>query len=81
LIRQTLNYDFEEEELVEYSLLNEREKADRIFLFISKIWQIHPFREGNTRTIAVFMIKYLRKLGFKVDNEPFKEHSLFFRDA
>lgn len=49
--------------------------------FISGIWQIHPFCEGNTRTTAVFAIKYLRSLGYAVDNEPFKAHSWYFRNA
>jgi fido (protein-threonine AMPylation protein) len=49
--------------------------------FISGIWQIHPFREGNTRTTAVFMIKYLRSKGFAINNTPFKKNAKFFRDA
>ena len=49
--------------------------------FVSGIWQIHPFGEGNTRTVTVFMIKYLRSLGFEVDNSPFKENARYFRDA
>jgi hypothetical protein len=49
--------------------------------FISGLWQIHPFGEGNTRTTAVFTIKYLRTLGFAVDNEVFAENSYYFRNA
>ena len=49
--------------------------------FISGIWQIHPFGEGNTRTITVFLIKYLRTMGFQVDNKPFQENAKYFRDA
>ena len=49
--------------------------------FISGIWQIHPFGEGNTRTVTVFLIKYLRFLGFIVDNEPFHQKAKYFRDA
>ena len=49
--------------------------------FISGIWQIHPFREGNTRTTAVFAIKYLRAMGFTVSNDLFAEHSWYFRNA
>ncbi len=49
--------------------------------FISGIWQIHAFGEGNTRTIAVFTIKYLRSFGFKIDNDLFKEHSWYFRNS
>ena len=47
----------------------------------SNIWQIHPFGEGNTRTTAVFTIKYLNSLGFKVNNEPFEKNSWYFRNA
>jgi len=49
--------------------------------FVSELWRIHPFAEGNTRTTAVFAIKYLRMLGFDVDNSIFEAHSRFFRDA
>ena len=49
--------------------------------FISGIWQIHPFREGNTRTTAVFAIKYLRAMGFTVNNDLFSEYSWYFRNA
>ncbi|HFR3748957.1 TPA: Fic family protein [Streptococcus suis] len=49
--------------------------------FASSIWQIHPFGEGNTRTVTVFMIKYLRSLGLTIDNEPFKKHARYFRYA
>ena len=53
----------------------------RLARFTSSIWQVHPFCEGNTRTTAVFIIKYLRSLGYNVNNDLFKEHSLYFRNA
>jgi fido (protein-threonine AMPylation protein) len=53
----------------------------RLAAFCSRLWQIHPFSEGNTRTVAVYMEKYLRSMGFSVDNSPFEEHSAYFRDA
>lgn len=49
--------------------------------FISGIWQIHPFREGNTRTVAVFLIQYLRGLGLDINYQPFQDNSRFLRDA
>ena len=55
--------------------------AHCVFDFIAGIWQIHPFREGNTRTTAVFAILYLRQLGFDVDNTPFATHAQYFRAA
>ncbi|WP_303920736.1 Fic family protein [Treponema berlinense] len=54
------------------------EKIKHLARFIANIWQIHPFGEGNTRTTAVFTIKYLNSLGFKVNNEPFEKHSRSF---
>lgn len=80
-IRDALAWDFEQEKNNDYLNLEKAEAAHRAMKFISTIWQIHPFRDGNTRTMAVFAIKYLRHLGFEVDNEPFKNHSKFFRDA
>ncbi|WP_267523373.1 Fic family protein [Campylobacter sp. MG1] len=74
-INNTLNYDFNiEKKYKEKQILH-------IAKFISNIWQIHPFREGNTRTIAVFTIKYLKNKGINANNDIFKNHSKYFRDA
>lgn len=81
LIEATLNYDFEQEKRFDYRKFSSNERVEHLMDFFSSLWQIHPFREGNTRTIAVFAIKYLRGLGFSVNNEPFEKHAQFFRDA
>ncbi|MDR3241092.1 MAG: Fic family protein [Lactobacillaceae bacterium] len=80
-IEETLNWDFTQEATKQYQNMNQNQIVKSVTTFISGIWQIHPFREGNTRTSAVFLIKYLRSLGFPLDNEPFSENSLYFRDA
>lgn len=80
-ISETLNYDFGEEHKKRYKEMPLAEIAHSVMKFISNIWQVHPFREGNTRTCGVFAVKYLRHLGFDVDNEPFKNNAKFFRDA
>jgi len=61
--------------------MNEEQLINRIVEFTSRIWQIHPFQEGNTRTTAVFIQKYLLSMGFKVNNDLFKDNSLYFRNA
>lgn len=76
-----LKYDFEDEESKDYTKLSEEQQVQRIAKFTSSIWQIHPFREGNTRTVAVFIEKYLRTKGYDVNNDLFKENSLYFRNA
>lgn len=76
-----LKYDFEEEKNINYLNLLPDEQVKRISKFTSAIWQVHPFAEGNTRTTAVFIEKYLRTKGFNVNNDLFKEHSLYFRNA
>lgn len=81
LIEQTLKYDFDEEQGQNYVGMTENERVDRITTFTSRIWQVHPFREGNTRTTAVFVEKYLRSIGFEVDNDLFKDNSVYFRNA
>lgn len=81
-LQETLEYDFEQEKKFRYRGLSEKEIIKHIANFISNLWQIHVFGEGNTRTTAVFLIQYLRKLGFKnVNNELFANHSLYFRNA
>ena len=50
-------------------------------VFVSRLWQIHIFGEGNTRTTAVFFIKYLRTLGFDATNDIFAENAWYFRNA
>mgnify|MGYP003571452167 CR=1 FL=1 len=81
LIEDTLKYDFNEEMSQDYFKFNEKELINRICEFTSKIWQVHPFCEGNTRTTAIFIQKYLISMGFKVNNEIFKDNSKYFRDA
>ncbi|HPI30455.1 MAG TPA: Fic family protein [Bacteroidales bacterium] len=81
-LKATLEYDFEQEKKFSYKGLSQREIVEHIAHFISYLWQIHIFGEGNTRTTAIFLIKYLRKLGFKeVNNDLFAEHSWYFRNA
>ena len=81
MIRQTLDYDFEQERAFDYRGLSVDEAVDHLVGFIAYLWQIHPFGEGNTRTTAVFAIKYLRSLGFQVGNELFDRYSWYFRNA
>mgnify|MGYP000937996256 FL=1 len=81
-LKTTLEYDFEQEKKFSYKGLSEQEIIEHIAHFISYLWQIHVFGEGNTRTTAIFLIKYLRKLGFKeVNNDLFAKNSWYFRNA
>lgn len=81
-LKATLEYDFEQEKKFNFKGLSLQEIIEHIAHFISYLWQIHVFGEGNTRTTAIFLIKYLRKLGFKeVNNHMFAEHSWYFRNA
>lgn len=80
-ISATLVYDFGQEKQFSYVRLSKEDMIAHFSKFISGIWQIHPFREGNTRTTAVFAIKYLRKLGYRVTNEPFADNAKYFRNA
>ena len=80
-LSETLEYDFSKEKKFDYSQCSISEAIEHIAKFISDIWQIHPFGEGNTRTTAVFLIKYLRTFGFTLNNDLFKEHSWYFRNA
>ncbi len=81
MIEETLKYDFQEEKEQNYIDFNDEQLIDRICEFTSKIWQVHPFQEGNTRTTAVFIQKYLISIGFKVNNKIFKDNALYFRNA
>ena len=80
-LKAALAYDFEQEMLFSYKNLTLEETVKHITFFVSRLWQIHAFGEGNTRTTAVFTIKYLRSLGFNADNELFAENSWYFRNA
>ena len=80
-LRATLDYDFAEEKKFSYKNLSMEEIIHHLAIFISRLWQIHVFGEGNTRTTAVFFIKYLRTLGFDVTNDIFAENEWYFRNA
>jgi len=80
-IRETLEYDFALEKDFKYNGLSQIQISEHIAKFTSGIWQIHAFGEGNTRTTAVFTIKYLQSLGFDVTNKIFAENAWFYRNA
>ncbi|MCQ2251649.1 MAG: Fic family protein [Bacteroidales bacterium] len=80
-LRRALDFDIEGEQKFDFVNLTMDEMILHITNFVSGIWQIHPFCEGNTRTTAVFTIQYLRSIGFEVDNEMFANHSWYFRNA
>ena len=80
-LRATLEYDFSQERDFSYKGLSMDEIICHLAVFISRLWQIHIFGEGNTRTTAVFFIKYLRTLGFSVTNDIFAENAWYFRNA
>lgn len=77
----TLDYDFSEEKKFSYKNLTMDEIIHHLAVFVSRLWQIHVFGEGNTRTTAVFFIKYLRTLGFDVTNNIFAENAWYFRNS
>ena len=80
-IRDTLDYDFATEKNFSYEGLSVEASVKHLAKFASDIWQIHPFGEGNTRATAVFMIKYMKTFGFRVNNDAFRENSWYFRNA
>ena len=77
----TLDYDFSGEKKFSYKNLSMDEIIQHLAVFVSRLWQIHVFGEGNTRTTAVFFIKYLRTLGFDVTNDIFAENAWYFRNS
>ena len=80
-LREAIEYDISREKEFDYSNRPMAEIIKHLSQFIADLWQIHPFREGNTRTTAVFLIKYLRSMGIPATNDMFKEHSWYFRNA
>ena len=80
-LRRAIDYDLEQERAYTYKGKSHDEMISHLSHFVSGLWQIHAFGEGNTRTTAVFTIQYLRSLGFNVDNDQFAKHSWYFRNA
>ena len=80
-LTESLEYDISLEKEKNYKKMNIVEVINNITKFSSSIWQVHPFREGNTRTTALFIEKYLINLGYNVDNSLFKDKSVYFRNA
>lgn len=80
-LKESLEYDISLEKEKNYKDMSVVEVINNITKFSSSIWQVHPFREGNTRTTALFIVKYLIGLGYEVDNTLFKDKSVYFRNA
>lgn len=81
MIEETLKYDFDEERQFDYSKISTDQLIRHICDFTSRIWQVHPYGEGNTRTTAVFIEKYLNSKGYDITNDLFKENAVYFRNA
>ena len=81
VIAATLEYEFERERRFNYKGLSSQETIAHFSRFIADVWQIHAFGEGNTRTTAIFAAKYLRTLGYTVENDIFADNSFYFRNA
>lgn len=80
-LRRALDFDIQQERDFSYKGLTADEKVKHLCRFTAGLWQIHAFSEGNTRTTAVFLIQYLRSIGYKVNNDMFANHSWYFRNA
>ena len=80
-IDEFLKYDFENESSKNYSQMSLEKQIKSLARFTTAIWQIHPFIEGNTRTVAVFIQKYLLSMGYLVNNDLFRENSVYFRNS
>ena len=80
-LHRAVDYDLEQERQFSYKGISSDEMVEHISRFVSGLWQIHPFCEGNTRTTAVFTILYLRSIGFEANNDMFARHSWYFRNA
>lgn len=80
-LRRALEYDLQQEREFDYRGLTKDQIIQHLCRFTAGLWEIHPFCEGNTRTTAVFLIQYLRSMGFEVNNGPFAQHSWYFRNA
>ena len=80
-LRRAIDYDIEQERNFSYRHIDNDTLITHITKFVSGLWQIHAFGEGNTRTTAVFAIQYLRSIGFDVNNDLFARHSWYFRNA
>lgn len=80
-IAESVVWDIEQELKCDYGKLSLQQAVEHVATFIAALWQIHPFAEGNTRTTAVLLIKYLRFMGFEVDNTPFARNAWYFRNA
>lgn len=80
-LKRAIDYDIQQEREFSYKGLTDVEKIKHLCRFTAGLWQIHAFREGNTRTTAVFLIQYLRSIGYKVNNDMFARHSWYFRNA
>ena len=80
-LRRALDYDIKQEREFSYKGLTQDNLITHIASFVSGLWQIHAFGEGNTRTTAVFTIQYLSSIGFDVENDLFAKHSWYFRNA
>lgn len=61
--------------------MNKDEVVEKFALYMGRLWKIHPFREGNTRTVITFCCQYMEYLGFEIDREIYETNSMYVRNA
>ncbi len=64
-----------------WDYISEKKKIEKITRIVSSIWQIHPFREGNTRAVATFLFFFMKDKGLKLNTEILSNNAKFFRNA
>lgn len=81
MIKTYLLYDMLSEKEINYEYYTLEEKINNLAHFTVKLWRTHPFYEANTRTICVFIQKYMQKLGLNITNDIFKDNAEYFRNS
>ena len=80
-INKDLNKIQKEIESFDWQSSSKKEMLAKIVRIISGIWQVHAFREGNTRTVCLFLYFFIKKYNLKFNVDFIGEHSKYFRNA
>ena len=57
------------------------EVAEIFSKYLAELWKVHPYREGNTRTVITFCSQFIESKGFYIDSDLFKDNAQYMRTA
>lgn len=65
----------------DWKALSRQAFVSAVSKYFARIWRIHPFREGNTRTVVMMLTFFVEHYGYYMDQNLLAENAGYVRDS